>query len=176
MGYRLPPPPDKRKHIDDTATESIITIDNGSVSYIAIPCFYSHVLRFSRCEEMIVDHNGWPSPGHPDESFQRWMRRDDHINLIDEGYDTVEIVFDDPPTGLEASGDIDVDIVRLKVKAVCPDAISEDLSVPFSIFVTGQTVEPDDWPEGETFVPDELRSVVTKGTLLVKAGIISIGS
>ena len=164
MGYRYPEAflPDDPVIMDETGTKSVISVDNGVITFLAIPCIYIHGQIISRLDVMRIDHSGWPYPGHPDESFQPMSIVDDHeINLADEGYHTVESVLGDDVSGLSVEGDIDRSIVRIKISAMCEDAISDDVEVPFAIYVTGETSDH-----------VQLRSLVTKGMIRVVAGLI----
>lgn len=172
MGYRIPPPTEERMHFDHTAVQCDISVDNGTISYIVIPCFYLFGKLFTRHEMMLIDHHGWPSPDSVDRSFQMWwVPRSRHIDLDAEGYDSVEIVFgEDEPDGLSAIGSIDVDLVRVTITSMCDDASETDVDVPYFIYVKGNTVRPDDWPDGEEYVSHPLRNLITKGTLHISAG------
>ncbi len=162
MGYRNLPLPDKRVHIVETAVESVIHVDNGSITHIAIPCFYKGGVVLTRLDMMMIDHAGWPSPGHRDRSAQVIPPYGfTEIDLPREGYNAVEVVFLDPPSGLAATGDIDVGVVNVTISSMCQSAESNDVEVPFSIYITG------------TSGSESLRSVVTKGTLHIVAGPIS---
>lgn len=155
MGYRVPPPPDRRVPINHSATQSRITIDNGVISYISIPCYYLWGDIVTRIDMMRIDHFGWPSPDSPDRSFQPfWPCRHKGADLESEGYDSVEIDFIDKPAGLKASGYIDGDIVRIVIDARCNSAVKDDIDVEFAAYITGNA----------------LRSVVTKGILHIVSG------
>lgn len=167
MWYRLPPPPDGRIQIDETATESLICVDNGTVSYISIPCFYADGRIITRLDVMRIDHFGWPHPGHPDRSFQPRPRCRGYqeVDLEAEGYTDAEMVIDLYPDddthfidGISAECSIDGGIVRVAITAMCADARKEDLMLPYSIYINGVT-------DGNM----PLRSVVTKGMLHVLA-------
>lgn len=178
MGYRLP---DKRefdphlRHIPDVATHSLISVDNGTISKISIPCFYG-------CGEyhdkMIHDHFGWPHPGHPDRSCQlppcysRVLELNE-IDLPGEGYEYIDVAMLNAPSGLTFTGSIDYNIVTLTIVAMCNGAKENDIEVPFSVFA----VKPR--PDTELYLQsdddddyDTRRDVVTKGTLRIVAGII----
>ena len=155
MGYRLQEPTDDRLHMIDTARQSVIHVDNGTISRVAIPCHYGSLAPLTPLEVMVIDHVGWPSPDHPDDSCQpSWQLMNSGIDLESEGYDSVEVAFTDAPTGLTATGEIDLDIVRLTISALCESAISEDEEVEFAVFLEG----------------DNMRDVVTKGTIHIVAG------
>lgn len=157
MGYRLHLHPDRRVHIRNAATQSVINIDNGVISNIGIPCYYFRGEIITRIDIMRIDHCGWPSPGRPDRSFQPYCHHRDHeVDFEAEGYEDVVIAFDDPPTGLQAYGTIDGSVIRVSITAMCQDAVSEDIDVPYAIYITGSN--------------GNLRSVIAKGTLHIIAG------
>lgn len=179
MAYRLP---DKRRHfIVDKASESVIVVDNGTISRVSIPCTYGpphcHPPKHDR---KMHDHTGWPSPDNPDDSCQipdehRHCRCFDQvlvineIDLAEEGYESVEISMLDQPDGLTVTGEIDYNVVRITIVSMCEAANEENVDVPFSIYVIGsKTVE-----DGETTKTLQLRDVVTKGILRIVAGPIS---
>lgn len=155
MGYRLPPTPDQRVQIIETVTQSVIHVDNGVITNIAIPCFYDDGEVLTYLDKMVIDHDGWPNPGHPDASYQPCNHDEDtEINLEDEGYDSVVVQFIDPPEGLSGTGTIDGNIVRVSIETSCHAADEADMDVPFSIYLIG----------------DSMKSAVTKGTLHIVAG------
>lgn len=178
MSYRLPPeepPTEKRPHFYDATTNSTITVDNGTISRLSIPCTYGieydpYIHCHSRFGRMVHDHFGWPSPDHPDHSCQEPIHRHHRhvevrsIDLVGEGYDQIEVSFTDPPEGLTAVGTIDYDIVIVTFTTMCPDARENDIDVPFCIYAIGET---EDNP-GEPSI--SMRDVVTKGTLHIIAG------
>lgn len=171
MGYRLP---DNCRHspykcLHDTATQSIINIDNGSISRISIPCFYSYEHHHDKNKH---DHFGWPSPGHRDKSCQLPPGYDHvlvlkEIDLPAEGYTSIEVSLLDPPDGLEFTGMIEYDSIRLTITSMCPSAENEDIEVKFSVFAVGNSDFYGDYEE-----PVELRDIVTKGILHIVAGPI----
>lgn len=155
MGYRLPPHPDDRVHYDAMATESTISVDNGTITRVAIPCFYSHGHIIARHYMMCVDHAGWPSPDHPDTSWQTYGIPDDSIHLEDEGYTDVEMIFaSDVPDGIVVTGSLDDNIIRLVIEVECQDALTEDVDASFSLHIVGE----------------QLNNTVTKGILHIAAG------
>jgi len=166
MSYRLP---EQREHFYDVASQSSISVDNGTISRITIPCLYNIREIQNRKHRMIHDHLGWPSPDHPDSSCQLPPEHDfviitDEVNLIGEGYTDIEIGLDDPPDGLVMTGDIyDYSNVVITINSMCEDAVKQDVVVPFSVFAIGVA-----YPDGET--ETELRDIVTKGTLRIVAG------
>lgn len=157
MTYRLPPRPERRAHIRATATQSVICVDNDTISKIDIPCFYRNDRVYTWIDMLARDHAGWPSPDKPDRSFQPNFH--DEIDLVAEGYDSASMEFLDPPEGLSATGEIDENIIKVTIDVSCESAVTEDVDVTFSIYVTG----------------DGLRSLVTKGTLHIVAGLIGQG-
>lgn len=168
MGYRMPDDREHRphRHIDDMAGQSVISVDNGSISRITIPCFYVHDIPHSRKRH---DHRGWPTPDRTDHSCQLPPRHEriiemTEIDLPGEGYDSIEAGLADAPDGLSITGTIEHNIVMLSVVAMCEAATKEDLDVPFSVYATGEVGTPD----GKV----QLRDVVTKGILHVCAGPI----
>lgn len=167
MGYRLP---DERYHdhrgrINDTARQTVISVDNGTINRISIPSFYQE------CHDRkLHDHLGWPSPGHPDNSCQLLAGNEfvlSEIDLEGEGYDAIEVSMIDPPEGLEFTGSIEYNMITFNITAMCPSAETNDLDVIFSAYATG-TIYND---YGEEDV--QLRDVVTKGTLHIVAGPIA---
>lgn len=155
MSYRLPPKPDRRVHINESARQSIVRIDNGTITNLAIPCYRMKGRLLTWLEITVIDHFGWPSPDRPDHSFQPFPPPcKDEVDLIEEGYDEVEVCFTDPPEGLVATGEIDRNIVRISISSMCESAKTENVDVPFSIYISG----------------DGLRSVVTKGIIHIIAG------
>ena len=158
--------------LDDTARKSVIKVDNGSISRIAIPCLYSWFEPFQRIRRMHADHCGWPSPGHPDNSSQEPASpfdvtlEIDQIDLSAEGYDRVEISLYDPPEGLSVDGTITAELVNLTIASMCPDLETESADVPFSVFAVGTT---EDYGHNSM----QLRDVVTKGIIRIMPGPIS---
>lgn len=166
MSYRLPQKADikRMKHIRDTARQSVIFMDNGTISRISIPTFYKEYH-----DKMLHDHIGWPSPDNIDNSCQLFPGCDSvgrMINLSEEGYKTIKVSFVNPPQGLTASGSIDVNFVNVEFSAMCNNAITEDLEVKFSIYALGNT------PSYPGEVSSQLRDVITKGILHIVAGPI----
>lgn len=167
MGYRLPA---KREHrhgvfLNDTANDSLVKIDNGTISYISIPC-YSHEWH----DRKMHDHLGWPSPGHPDQSCQlppgcEFARVP--INLEEEGYDSVQISMIDPPEGFSIEGSFDYGAVDLKITAMCESLVEEDAEFKFCVYAIGDFSSHFD----EAAIP--VRDVVMKGTMHIVAGPIS---
>lgn len=166
MGYRLPDrrPDWCKKQIGDIARQSIISVDNGSISRFSIPSFYGE-----HHDRKLHDHLGWPYPGHPDHSCQLPPGCEFVLNEIDlpgEGYTSIEVAMTDPPDGLVFTGTIDYNVVSLTITAMCESATSDDIDVPFCVYATG-TIE-NDYDEENV----QLRDVVTKGILHIVAGPI----
>jgi len=170
MTYRLPDPPsDGRLPIVDLARQSVISVDNGTISRIPIPCMYRYMNDCGRLSRMEHDHLGWPDPTHPDDSCQAppipcAPYVFEPIDLEGEGYDNVIVVLPDQPSGVTANGVIEYDKVMLTINAMSYSAQTEDIETPIAIYATG-SVES----EGTTYL---LRDVVTKGTLRIVAGPI----
>ena len=169
MGYRLPAErkgfrPCHVNHLDDTASHTILTIDNGTISYISIPCFYEEYH-----DRVMHDHVGWPSPDHPDKSCQL-PSGCEHIavpiDLKNEGYKTVEVSMIDPPEGLVISGTIDYGMVNLRIEAMCDSLTTNDADISICIYAVGDFGSYAD--EGPLIV----RDVVLKGNLHIVAGPI----
>lgn len=175
MGYRMNDRHDRYvDEIDDLATQSIIMVDNGTISRISILCFYGrHDVPIPH-DGFVTrhDHLGWPSPDSIDRSYQPPMPPAygkvivvNGIDLAGEGYDTVEVALHEPPSGLTATGELDGSTVRLTIVTMCNDAVTEDVVVPFCVYATGEHEEDDN-------TTTQLRDVVTKGIIRVVAGPI----
>lgn len=147
MGYRTldkPPKPEDmlRKY----------AVRNGAIMRMALGCFYlrkGHNPHFH-------DYRNWPAPNyHPGEICQQMPPRDiirwrddpvtgnpvgvDPIHLIEEGYNTVEIKFDDADIAqyLTAEAWIDEEddyIVRVKVHANLPLFEDKPKETRFTVF------------------------------------------
>lgn len=160
MSYRLPPRPDGRMPVIHATMQSNLVMDNGTIAHLAIPFFRKFGRIVTRTDIMRWDHHGWPDPDHKDRSWQPWMKLNSYpINLVEEGYDHVEMVFLNPHDGLSATGDIEGHIVRIDVSAICPDANDKDIFVPFSAYIVGEN----------------MRDVASKGVLHVIAGPVNEG-
>ena len=164
MGYRLPEDRIHGHHpipMVDKANESILVVDNGTISRMSIPCVYGQIGH----HKMWHDYIGWPSPYHPDFSCQLPPGCDralvvHEIDLNAEGYNSVEIAMLNPPTGLTMSGVIDYDTIELTINCMCQSAKEADVDVKFAVYVLGSN-------NGT-----QLRDVITKGVLHINAGII----
>lgn len=173
MGYRHHEHPHghDHHHHEGLARHSIIPVDNGTISRISIPCF-SRGDRTPWHDRPRHDHEGWPEPDSTDDSCQLPPRCYDQvlvleeIDLVDVGYDSVEVSLLDPPDGLTATGSIDGGTVQLVIVAMCQDAEREDLDVPFAVYVLGTVTDDEDTER-------HLRDVVTKGIVHIERGPIS---
>lgn len=83
MGYRIQPKPHHHLHrtLVDSTTPAKVFIRNGVTSRLAFPCWYQEVHKAMPAH--IHDwhrhnHEGWPSPSHPDHCCQMWIP-DRHI-------------------------------------------------------------------------------------------------
>lgn len=164
MSYRLPDslPAAREPEVGlfNVARPSRIVVDNGTITRINIPCFYGR--RMTRMDMMLWDHHGWPSPDRPDGSdYARFLNLSD-IDLESEGYTSVTVVLGYDVTGLFAQASIDYDMIVLSITAICPSANSSDVEVPFSIYALGANDEA-----------GQLRDLVTKGTICIRAGYVS---
>ena len=168
MGYRLP---DKRRHLKDVASESTISVDNGTISNISIPCHYLYGEEFPHHDRIMHDHLGWPSPDNPDWSCQlppvccdEFVKLDD-IDLQEEGYTSIIISLLDPPDGLSVNGYMDREIVNLSIASLCDSVTKNDADVKFAVYAAGIGV--DDYG-----VQVPLRDMVVKGTIHIVANPI----
>lgn len=154
MGYRynhIPPKPENML--------PRFAVRNGATIRIALGCYYLqlHDKRFH-------DYIGWPSPTHPDHICQvgtdtfrvhhhhhchgshpaytgRYTLTGEEIDLIDEGYQQVQVVFEEPE---QASGIqnvvayIDEDnpfIIYLKMDARFPTFSDKPKDLRFTVFI-----------------------------------------
>lgn len=171
--YRTEPPekPKRTSHIDDRSTETVITVMNGTISRLAFPCYYAYredgmPFPYHKIPPIWKDHLGWPTPDRRDHSFQPRIVEGmvvDPIHLTDEGYTTAMMTFDNPPDGLSWSLDIDDYIIRVNLDVSCNSANSEELDIPFAMYVIGTLVVDD--------VSHEARDLVTKGTIRILPSI-----
>ena len=77
MSYRIgnPPKPHGNRTVIDTTTPARFYITNGSTAMFAIPCYYQEIHKPVRAHihnRHLHDHQGWPSPDHPDHICQLW--------------------------------------------------------------------------------------------------------
>lgn len=170
MGYRLPEDwcDMHPQHIDDVANTADINVDNGTITRFYIPCSYVYEKGYTREQQMIDDHLGWPSPDHPDDSAQSLPPFETHVGYIDmegEGYSTVEVGMSEDVDGLSFTGIIDGAVVTLVIDARCASAQTEDVTLAYSVYAVGS------FDDGLGNIGD-LRDVVAKGTLRIIAGPI----
>lgn len=117
-------------------------------------------------------------PYHPNIHYHNGHWHDPHIlldlsktfpiHLKEEGYTTVDVVFKDPPEGITASAFIDDTedwVIRVDIDLNCEEAISDDIEVPYSIFVNGS------FKDSKT-TTRTMRNIVAKGILHILAGPI----
>lgn len=136
-GYRIdaPRPKPKRRTMQKTSTRGTVYVANGTVAYLAIPCYYMEMHRPIPAEphdRMRHDMLGWPTPDKPDSCCQEWdfansccrrtphmkccpphcehfidMRRLFPIHLKEEGYEEFEVELLDCPKGLYVEAHLD---------------------------------------------------------------------
>lgn len=174
MGYRLQEQPAITTKLvrlfDDTASPVIISVDNGTVSRISIPCEYGWLAGNPPIVRMMIDHAGWPSPGHPDRSCQDMSDvtyQSRPIDLEAEGYESVEVSLNDPPYGLSVEGNLTGSLVSVTITSMCPDAINHDVYVEFSAYLVGAT-------EGFDHEVAQLRDIGAKGVIHIVAGPVDV--
>lgn len=161
MGYRY----EHKNHGMDV----VLPIDNGTISHISIPCFrrphYGHDCHH-RNEH---DHRGWPAPDSSDDSCQEpWEEQEPDIDLLEEGYDSVEVSLLDQPEGFSISGQIDGNKVKLVITAVCESAETECVDVPFAVYLIGS-----EEVEGEDEPVITMRDLAAKGIIHIIEGPVS---
>lgn len=93
--------------IDDTARQSVIMVDNGTVNNIWIPI------------ELEPTNHASSTPPEP---------RD---------YDRIVVRLADTVTGLTFTGIIENDIIKLTISAFCESAIDDDVKVRFAVYAVG---------------------------------------
>lgn len=166
MGYRLaPPPPNNVVHIDATTTKSVISVDNGTITSLAFPCYYLNGELVTYLDIMRIDHVGWPSPDHADASWQPADAcGEEEIDLLSEGYDSAEIQFDYANGEIVGEAWIEGNIVRVVVNVRCRKALRNDIDVPFSVTIFNSDE------------PTRMLNMITKGILHVSASYINISS
>lgn len=170
MGYRRP-----RRHDENHGIRSVIPVDNGTITHVMIPCFYEmdgHIYP----HRVIHDHFGWPAPDAPDDSCQLpdvpdWMELPEPVDLEEEGYDAVQVSFVDQPDGLNVTGQIDDNIVRLTISANCESAQTECVDVRFAVYISGKAHDGD----GDG-IESPLSDLVCKGIIHIIAGPTTEGS
>jgi len=160
--------------VSDRATKTVIKVSNGIVSRMAFPCFYAYRADGKpfppnhRMPPIWQDHLGWPSPDHPDRSFQPRVIEGlmiEPIHLESEGYTDATVALKDAPDGLSVSAFLDDSIVRIAIETMCDDADSAEVEVPFALYVSG------------TLVVDEeehaARDLVTRGVIRILPAVHS---
>lgn len=93
--------------IDDTARQSIIMVDNGTVNNIWVPI------------ELEPTNHAPSTPPTP---------RD---------YDDIVVALEDTVTGLTFTGLIENDIIKLTISAFCTAAEDDDVKVRFAVYAVG---------------------------------------
>lgn len=122
--------------IDDTARQSIIMVDNGTINNIWIPI------------ELEPTNHAPSTPPEP---------RD---------YDRIVVSLAETVTGINFTGTIENDIIKLTITAYCESAVDNDVKVRFAVYAVG-----DGLTEGSSDIM-AISDVVTKGTLRIVAGPI----
>ena len=158
------PPREPMGHARDAATGAVLEVANGIASRIAFPCYYMYredglPVPVDRVPPMVRDYRGWPAPDRRDRSWQPFRMHDitiEPIMLDEEGYDAAEMCLHEAPSGLSCEATIDGSVVRLVVRPMCPDADTEVVEVPFSLYVSGTLQDG-----------FEARDMVTRGTLRI---------
>lgn len=157
MGYR-------HEH-KDHGMDVVLPIDNGTISHISIPCFRRPPFPPGRHRDE-HNHQGWPSPDSPDDTCQGpWDGDEPDVDLLEEGYDFVEVSLLDQPEGFSVAGQIDGNKVRLTITAVCEAAETECVNVPFAVYLLGsEKVEGKDEPVVT------MRDLAAKGVIHIVEG------
>lgn len=163
------PKHEHRSHAIDHSTSTDIIIDNGVVSRIAFPCYYAYYKGGIPVHEipiagMTVDHFGWPEPRRIDHSCQPIGLQVEPIDLLGEGYSSVKLVLPDSVYDwIDVSSFIDDNVIRLIIKAECPDAVEEEVEVPYWLYITGTYTYNTDY----TVTPIAASDLVTKGVIKI---------
>lgn len=147
MGYRVNKIPLKPEDMLPT-----YSVRNGATLQLYFECYYmepeyGHDPHFH-------DYIGWPSPTHPGSSCQMKTPRDQFrwlsdgkivqesepvpIDLTEEGYTTVSVVFDHPDENITATGIIDDELpymIDLKVDVQLPMFEDKPIEKRFTLFV-----------------------------------------
>lgn len=161
MGYRY----EHKNHGMDV----VLPIDNGTISHISIPCFRRPSHGHGRRHRNEHDHRGWPAPDSPDDSCQDpWEDQEPDIDLLEEGYDSVEVSLLDQPEGFSISGQIDGNKVKLVITAVCESAETECVDVPFAVYLIGS-----EEVDGEDEPVITMRDLAAKGIIHIIEGPVS---
>lgn len=145
MGYRLEEKPfNPEDHLHR------FCVRNGTIGKMAFGCYY-----LVEHDYKLHDHIGWPDPDKPDRICQivsspvsnpifltknGIVNNLEEIHLLDEGYDTAAITFEDDEieyyTSIEAYIDEEDDyIVHLNVKAEFPSFSNNPKDYKFTLFV-----------------------------------------
>ena len=170
MSYRVKehPKPKPQRSAVDIATPVKLYMNNGTVSNFAFPCWYQEVLPPVPArihDRHLHDHQGWPSPMHPDHSCQLWIPEPGyeipvphhpecipaarhyidnarlipiHLRSSDEGYTGASVAWASGHAGIVASATIDDEedwVVRLAVTANDPNAVDEPQKYRMTVFV-----------------------------------------
>lgn len=117
----------KRPTVCDVTTLSDIHIINGASAEFAIPCWYNLAPR--------------PAPD-PCKAAKAPEPVLEAIRLLEEGYGPPIVAFDEPLEGLSYDAWIEPEeehVIRLVLRAVCPDAISETQRRRMSLMITRTT-------------------------------------
>lgn len=174
--YRNQPtrPPEPRSRVTDRSVPHMtIEIDNGVTSRIALPCYYAYrkdgmPLPHHEIPPIEQDHIGWPRPDARDHSFQPLHVEGlviEPIHLQREGYTQVTVAMKSPPSGLTVTAELDDSVIRMKVTAMCSNADSQVVEVPFSMYISGTLSDG-----GRQF---QARDIVTSGTIKVLSAVHS---
>lgn len=152
----------------DIATPVKLYMNNGTVTNFAFPCWYQEVLPPVPArihDRHLHDHQGWPSPMHPDHSCQLWIPEPgyeipvphhpecmpfarhyiDHTRLhpihllsSEEGYTTASVAWAGEHEGVVATASIDPEedwVVRVALTANDPNAVTEVARYLMTVFV-----------------------------------------
>lgn len=147
MGYRFSDnPPKPEDHLRR------FPVRNGAVMRLAFACYY-----MKGHNPDLHDHLGWPNPDYPDTICQErsnmrlfGMKHKtielEEIDLIEEGYDSVQVTFEDDEMAQHLSietwiDEDDPNIVRLLVFAGFPSFSDKPIDVRFTLFVSKSNEE-----------------------------------
>lgn len=162
MGYRYP----DREYaviINDTARKSLVSVDNGTISHIWVPCYTAEIPATPPAPARMEVSGMWPPPPPPNIGPFEPVDMD----LTERNYDSIDVGLLDPPSGLVFTGSIEYNVIKLTIVAMCPEAEAVDLDVPYCVYAVGTANE---YGDDNAF---DIRDVVTKGTLRIKAGPIT---
>lgn len=136
MGYRYCDKPfDPEDHLP------VYVVRNGAILRMSFACYYLNAHDSKR-----HDHEGWPNPDNPDHicqitsnmKFFAYPDRTanlDEINLTEEGYNVVSVVFDDG-TAYDADTTATIDSVDPNIIHV-----THATNVPLSSFVNNKPID-----------------------------------